>query len=153
MAHLAITTINRMAKVIDDALEHAFLAGCLASNKNDVRKDGVSGRNPQPTPLSLEFFNSEVTNHQKPKLIRRTYNLLTKALEEFAKLDFFVYHDKKDPLMEMSAMERRVGIESEANEVIEGYRGVVRRSQRITTERLNLYRMGAAERGQLIPSQ
>ena len=50
--------------------------------------------------------------------------------------------------MELSAMEKWVGIDSEAHDIMEGYRDVVDRSQRISTERLNLYRMGAMRKSQ-----
>ena len=75
--------LQKMAESTDMALDHAYMAGILASDEDVNTEDPLYDRNPIPIHESVMFNKTQITKSQKLRILRRAMNLLDKALQVY----------------------------------------------------------------------
>ena len=140
----ACETIQELTGSIDEALDHAYMAGILASDQSTNAGEPLFKRKPVPIPESADFHQNQLSASQKPKIIRRALHLITKALLVYEKVDKIKYPGKYDPDIEYEAFEYWLEDDNDAYEIIETYRERLQRSYQLGKEKLQIgKRLGA----------
>ena len=115
---LACDVIQRISGSIDQALDQAYMAGVLASEKDTNEGDLMINKKQIPVQESVTFYQTQLNVSQKPKVLKRALCLISRALQVYQEFDDIKYEDDDDPDIECTAFEYWLEEDVRAYEII-----------------------------------